>query len=70
VQFGDNFRQLNSAVERLVSWQASIREATGRLIEQETATRGEMRNGIAPSLIGEHGVEFAECRIVRNIVGR
>jgi len=35
-QFGDNFRQLNSAVERLVSWQVQYEKQLEALIEQET----------------------------------
>jgi len=41
-QFGDNFRQLNSAVERLVSWQVQYEKQLAALIEQETATRESM----------------------------
>jgi cell division septum initiation protein DivIVA len=37
-QFGDNFRQLNSAVERLVSWQVQYEQQLKALIEQETAS--------------------------------
>jgi hypothetical protein len=41
-QFGDNFRQLNSGVERLVSWQVQYENQLEALIEQETATRESM----------------------------
>ena len=41
-QFGDNFRHLNSAVERLVSWQVQYEKQLQALIEQETATRESM----------------------------
>jgi hypothetical protein len=41
-QFGDNFSQLNAAVERLVSWQVQYEKQLQALIEQETATRESM----------------------------
>jgi hypothetical protein len=41
-QFGDNFSQLNAAVERLVSWQVQYEQQLQALIEQETATRESM----------------------------
>ncbi len=42
-QFGENFKRLNSAVERLVSWQVQYEKQLDALIEQETATRESMR---------------------------
>lgn len=33
-QFGDNFKHLNEAVEKLVNWQESYREQLGQMIEQ------------------------------------
>jgi hypothetical protein len=41
-QFGDNFRQLNSAVGKLVEWQSGHETHLESLIEQETATRNNM----------------------------
>lgn len=41
-QFGDNFKRLNAAVERLVTWQLEYEKQLGALIEQEVATRDSM----------------------------
>jgi uncharacterized protein YukE len=41
-QFGDNFKQLNSAVERLLAWQLQYEQQLQALIEQESATREGM----------------------------
>jgi hypothetical protein len=41
-QFGENFKQLNAAVEKLVVWQAQYETQLNALIEQETATRKSM----------------------------
>jgi len=41
-QFGENFKQLNAAVEKLVTWQAQYRTQLEFLIEQEAATRESM----------------------------
>jgi hypothetical protein len=41
-QFGDNFMQLNSAVGKLVTWQAAHEIQLDALIEQETQTRNNM----------------------------
>jgi hypothetical protein len=41
-QFGDNFKQLNQAVEKLVTWQEQYRLQLTQLIEQETQTRKTM----------------------------
>jgi DNA anti-recombination protein RmuC len=41
-QFGDNFRQLNVAVGKLVEWQSGHQEHLESLIEQETATAKNM----------------------------
>jgi hypothetical protein len=41
-QFGENFKQLNLAVGKLVVWQAGHEVQLGALIEQETATRKNM----------------------------
>lgn len=41
-QFGENFKQLNQAVEKLVVWQQQYRESLTQLIEQETQTRKSM----------------------------
>jgi len=41
-QFGENFKQLNAAVGKLVTWQANYEVQLRALIEQETATRKNM----------------------------
>jgi len=41
-QFGENFKQLNQAVERLVTWQVQYERQLNALIEQETQTRKSM----------------------------
>jgi len=41
-QFGDNFKQLNAAVSKLVAWQVGHETQLRALIEQETATRNNM----------------------------
>jgi len=41
-QFGDNFKRLNSGVERLVAWQVQYERQLQTLIEHETATRENM----------------------------
>jgi len=41
-QFGENFKHLNAAVEKLVTWQARYAEALSSLIAQETETRQSM----------------------------
>lgn len=42
-QFGENFKQLNSAVEKLVVWQTEYKSQLSDLITQETATRESMK---------------------------
>jgi len=70
-QFGDNFRQLNSAVERLVSWQVQYEKQLDALIQQETATRESMREAaLRFTDMVNTGSEFAEvARSLQNIVG-
>jgi methyl-accepting chemotaxis protein len=41
-QFGDNFKRLDSGVERLVAWQVQYEKQLQALIGQETATRENM----------------------------
>jgi DNA anti-recombination protein RmuC len=41
-QFGENFKHLNAAVEKLVTWQAHYAEQLSALIAQETETRQSM----------------------------
>jgi DNA anti-recombination protein RmuC len=41
-QFGENFKHLNAAVEKLVTWQAHYAEQLATLIAQETETRQSM----------------------------
>ncbi len=67
-QFGENFKQLNAAVGKLLTWQVRYEAQLNALIEQETATRKNMTeaslryadlvnkstvfNGVAQSLAG------------------
>jgi DNA anti-recombination protein RmuC len=41
-QFGENFKHLNAAVEKLVTWQAHYEQQLASLIDQETETRKSM----------------------------
>jgi len=41
-QFGENFKYLNAAVEKLVVWQKQYEQQLNALIEQETVTRKSM----------------------------
>lgn len=41
-QFGENFKHLNAAVEKLVTWQAHYEQQLASLISQETETRRSM----------------------------
>jgi hypothetical protein len=41
-QFGENFKHLNAAVEKLVTWQAHYHQQLASLIAQETETRKSM----------------------------
>ena len=70
-QFGDNFRQLNSGVERLVSWQVQYENQLEALIEQETATRESMTEAaLRFTDIVNTASEFAAvARSLQNIVG-
>ncbi|HLQ13483.1 MAG TPA: hypothetical protein VK130_09605 [Steroidobacteraceae bacterium] len=69
-QFGDNFRQLNSGVERLVSWQVQYENQLAALIEQETATRASMTEAaLRFTDIVNSASEFAVgARSLQNIV--
>jgi hypothetical protein len=69
-QFGDNFRQLNSGVERLVSWQVQYENQLEALIEQETATRESMTEAaLRFTDIVNTASEFAAvARSLQNIV--
>ena len=59
-QFGDNFKRLNSAVERLVTWQLEYEKQLGALIEQEVATRDSMAEATSRfSDIASNASEFA-----------
>jgi hypothetical protein len=46
-QFGENFKQLNAAVEKLVTWQAHYEQQLAGLISQETETRRSMTEAAA-----------------------
>jgi DNA anti-recombination protein RmuC len=69
-QFGDNFRQLNSGVERLVSWQVQYENQLEALIRQETATRESMTEAaLRFTDIVNTASEFAAvARSLQNIV--
>jgi DNA anti-recombination protein RmuC len=41
-QFGDNFKQLNAAVEKLVVWQDKYRQQMSEMIEMQTKTTANM----------------------------
>jgi ABC-type transporter Mla subunit MlaD len=41
-QFGENFKQLNVAVGKMVTWQTQYEQQLNRLLEQETQTREAM----------------------------
>jgi len=41
-EFGENFKHLNAAVEKLVTWQVHYQHQLASLIDQETATRESM----------------------------
>ena len=43
-QFGENFKHLNAAVEKLVTWQSHYAEQLATLIEQEGETRKSMND--------------------------
>ena len=46
-QFGENFKHLNAAVEKLVTWQSHYEQQLASLIEQETETRRSMTEAAA-----------------------
>src|SRR5205814_4811766 len=46
-QFGENFKHLNAAVEKLVTWQAHYAEQLSSLVAQETETRKSMNDAAA-----------------------
>jgi hypothetical protein len=46
-QFGENFKHLNAAVGKLVTWQSRYEQQLRALIEQETATRQSMTEAAA-----------------------
>ena len=70
-QFGDNFRQLNSGVARLVAWQVQYEKQLRALIEQETATRESMTEAASRFTdIVNLASEFAAvARSLQHIVG-
>lgn len=70
-QFGDNFRQLNSGVERLVSWQVQYEKQLQALIEQETATRESMAEAVLrfTDIVNTVSEFAAVARSLQNIVG-
>jgi chromosome segregation ATPase len=46
-QFGENFKHLNAAVEKLVTWQARYEQQLDSLVAQETETRKSMTEAAA-----------------------
>jgi DNA anti-recombination protein RmuC len=46
-QFGDNFKQLNSAVEKLLLWQNTYRQQVTEIIEQQKITTSTMSEATA-----------------------
>jgi len=69
-QFGDNFMQLNSGVERLVSWQAQYENQLDDLIKQETATRESMAEAALrfTDIVNTSSEFAAVARSLQNIV--
>ena len=69
-QFGDNFRQLNCGVERLVSWQVQYENQLKALIEQETATRESMTEAALrfTGIVNAASEFSAVARSLQNIV--
>ena len=46
-QFGDNFKQLNSAVERILVWQEAYRQQMAEMIDQQQVTTENMSIAVA-----------------------
>lgn len=69
-QFGDNFKRLDSAVARLVSWQVQYEKQLQALIEQEDATRESMADATSRfTAIVDMASEFtAVARSLQDIV--
>jgi ABC-type transporter Mla subunit MlaD len=69
-QFGDNFRELNSGVGKLVSWQAQYENQLETLIAQETATRESMTEAALrfTDLVNTASEFSAVARSLQNIV--
>jgi len=60
-QFGENFKHLNAAVEKLVTWQARYAEQLSALIAQETETRQSMADAAARfNEVARRSQEFTE----------
>jgi ABC-type transporter Mla subunit MlaD len=70
-QFGGNFRQLNSGVERLVSWQVQYEKQLEVLIQQETATRESMAEAASrfTDIVNRVSEFAAVIRPLQNVVG-
>lgn len=61
-QFGENFKELNTAVEKLVQWQENYREQLGQMAEQfERATDGIERSEKAVTQISEDAASIPEA---------
>ncbi len=60
-QFGENFKNLNAAVEKLVVWQQQYERTLNSLIEQETATRKTMTEAaLRYADLVTHSTKFVE----------
>lgn len=60
-QFGENFKHLNAAVEKLVTWQAHYADQLASLIAQETETRQAMADAATRfSEVVRNSQEFKE----------
>ena len=61
-QFGENFKHLNAAVEKLVTWQAHYAEQFSTLIAQETETRQSMTDAATRSRAGRRSSRKSHIR--------
>ena len=46
-QFGENFKQLNAAVEKILVWQERYRQQMTEMIQQQTLTTSNMADATA-----------------------
>ncbi len=63
-QYGDNFKHLNAAVEKLVTWQGHYEQQLAGLITQETETRRSMTEAAARfTELVKKSAEFTEIAL-------